>query len=274
MKDVVNSKSENSLAPPSAKKKRTSLQIQLDVLHALILHDIKSRYLGNGLGYLITIIWPASHLAILMTIFVVSGRSAPNGSSSLLYVTTGVYPFIIWSYISRFTMMSAMQNKIYLNFPVLKPMDIVIARVILELNTSFIILVWMIGFLLLVGVDAMPINPEQAAIGVLAAVVLGVGFGMLGAVFTFLVPYSFLFYTIIIITFYPTAGIFINPESMPRAIGDLFYWNPLLHCVEMVRSAYYPDYTTRLLDIKYPFILGFATIVAGLGLERVSRRYF
>ena len=260
--------------PLARKVARSSFRIQLDVIHALVLHDIKGRYLGSGLGYLVTIIWPAAHLAILITIFVVTGRVVPNGNSALLYVATGVYPFIVWSYVGRFTMMTALQNRAFLSYPIIRPMDLIVARIILELNTAFIILVWLIAFLMLAGINVVPNDPARAAIGILAAATVGVGFGVLGAVFTFLVPYFFMAYVVVIIVFYPTSGIVINPETMPAGIGDLFYWNPVLHCVEMVRSAYYPDYAIRLLDIRYPFVLGLSALALGLVLERLLRRYF
>ena len=253
---------------------RSPFKIQIAVIHALILHDIKSRYFGSGIGYLLTILWPAAHLAVIMTIYVVGGRVVPNGSSALLYAATGIYPFIVWSYVSRFTMMTALQNKSFLNYPIIKPMDMVIARIILELNSAFIILVWLCIALYLSGVTVMPNDPLRAVVGVLAALSVAIGFGVLGAVFTFILPYFFLAYILVIIVTYASSGIIINPENLPSSIADYFYWNPVVHCVEMVRSAYYPDYTTRLLDIRYPFILGFTTFSLGLGLERALRRFF
>ena len=260
--------------PLAPNRYRSPYKIQLDVIHALILHDIKSRYFGSGIGYLITILWPAAHLAVIMTIFVVGGRVVPNGSSALLYAATGIYPFIVWSYVSRFTMMTAMQNKSFLNYPIIRPMDMVIARIILELNTAFIILIWLSITLYLSGVPVMPNDPLRAVVGILASLTVAIGFGMLGAVFTFILPYFFLAYILVIIAIYASSGIIMNPETLPSSVGDYFYWNPVVHCVEMVRSAYYPDYTTRLLDIRYPFILGFSTFSLGLGLERALRRFF
>jgi capsular polysaccharide transport system permease protein len=260
--------------PQVALGSRSTFRVQLDVIHALILHDIKSRYFGSGLGYIVTILWPSAHLCVIMAIFILGGRVVPNGDSALLYVATGVYPFIVWSYVGRFTMMTALQNKAFLNYPIIRPMDMIIARIILELNTAFIILVWLVLFLVIAGVPVTPNDPIRAALGVLAALTVGIGFGVLGAVFTFILPYFFLAYVVVIIAFYASSGIVINPEMLPQSIADYFYWNPVLHCVEMVRSAYYPDYTTRLLDIRYPFILGFATLSLGLGLERYLRKYF
>ena len=49
-------------------------------------------------------------------------------------------------------------------------------------------------------------------------------------------------------------------------------WNPVLHCVELVRDGWFPSYHAEHLDLPYVvfWILGFA--YAGLVLERLARR--
>jgi capsular polysaccharide transport system permease protein len=49
--------------------------------------------------------------------------------------------------------------------------------------------------------------------------------------------------------------------------------NPLLQDVEWMRSAYYPDYPTLVLDKLYPIKFGFITLAVGLLLERFARRF-
>jgi capsular polysaccharide transport system permease protein len=60
---------------------------------ALMLRNIRTRFFGNGLGYVLTMAWPLSHIFILVIIFTVMGRAAPYGDSPALFVATGVVPF-------------------------------------------------------------------------------------------------------------------------------------------------------------------------------------
>ena len=252
---------------------RRTLRTQMQVLWALILHDIKGRFFGNGWGYVVTILWPSAHIAILVLIFVLGKRPVPYGSNALLYASTGALPFIAWSYISRFTMMGMIQNKMFAGYPIIKPLDMMLARLALEHVSIFIITVGLITFDWLMQVDIVPINMGEAICGLLSAVLLGVGFGILNAVIVTIFPLWFIGYVVIIIVFWWSAGLAINPEAMPEQIGYWISWNPLMHSVEWVRKAYYADYPAHFLNKTYVVSFGVGTLALGLLLERALKRY-
>ena len=250
---------------------RGAVKAQLQVLHALILHDIKSRFFGNGLGYILTILWPTVHMVAIMGIFVLGGRPVPYGQSAMLYAATGVLPYIAWNYISRFMSLSMTMNKGFLGYPVIKPLYMMHARLILECNTIFIITVGTIAVLTLCQAPVMPLDPGQAALGLLSAVALGVGFGYLVSVFCLIHHFFNIVYVLILIVFWITAGLAINPEAMPDQIGYYLSWNPLLHSIEWIRSAYFNDFPAHLLDKGYVLKVAGITFVLGLILERLLR---
>lgn len=250
-----------------------ALANQIHVFHALVLHDIKSRYFGNGLGYVVTILWPGVHLAVIVGIYSVTGRGNGYGTSALLFVSTGVLPYICWNYISRFCMLGVMQNKSAISYPIINILDIILARIFLEIVTCSIVTFVLIAFLVLNGIDVMPIHPAQAALGLLSSVLLGVGFGVLNAGIALIFPLWFIGYVLILILFWLTSGVVINPEMLPEQIGYFLSWNPLLHCIEWLRSAYYDDYPARLLDRSYVIEVGFGTLALGLLMQRTMKRY-
>ena len=262
----------------ASRPRRTSpwgvaLTNQMNVFHALVLHDIKSRYFGNGLGYVVTILWPGVHLAVIVGIYSVTGRGNGYGTSALLFVSTGVLPYICWNYVSRFCMLGVMQNKSALSYPIINVLDIILARLFLEVVTCSIITFILLAFLMLNGIDVMPIHPAQAAFGLLSSVLLGVGFGVLNAGIAMIFPLWFIGYVLILILFWITSGVAINPELLPEQIGYWLSWNPLLHCIEWLRSAYYDDYPARLLDRSYVLEVGFGTLALGLLMQRTMKRY-
>ena len=241
-----------------------ALRTQINVIHALILHDIKNRFFGNGLGYVVTILWPTVHVVIIVGIFVIGGRVAPFGNSTLLYAITGVVPYICWNYISRFMQMTVLQNRSFLSYPIINFIDMLIARVILEVNSMFIIITLCFIVLPIFGTSAMPMNAGGAAMAVLSAICLGIGFGTLATVITKIFPLFVLGYVVFLIVFWFTAGVAINPEAMPREIGDIIAWNPLLHSIEWLRQSYFIDAPTRLLSKTYVFEVSFVTFTLGL----------
>ena len=241
---------------PSRQRFQDAVFSQLQVLHALMMHDIKSRFFGSGIGYIVTILWPAAHIAIVVAIFYFSGRVAPYGDDPLLYASTGVLPFMIWNYVSRFTMLGVSMNRAFLQYPVIKPLDIMIARQALETVTSVLIVVGVVIFLYASGRNPMPLRLDDAALALFSAWLLGIGFGVFNGVICMIFPLWNVIYIGVIIGTWIACGIALQPEQMPTQIGDLLAWIPLLHSVELMRLAYYEDFPARLLDREYVLYWG------------------
>ena len=252
----------------------TALKSQYQVLYALMLHDIKSRFFGNGLGYVVTILWPITHILVIVIAYFISGRVPPFGNDTLVFVVTGVLPYIAWNYISRFCQMTVLQNVSYMQYPVVKFLDLIFARIALEIVTINIITAGSIVVLPLFGSNVIPVDPQNAAFALFSAIFLGIGFGILSAVITRIWPMFMLVYVLFLISFWFTAGVAINPEALPTAIGDLLAWNPLLHSIEWLRSAYFPDAPTRLLSKSYVLYVAATTMTLGLIGQKALRPFF
>ncbi len=252
---------------------KIALTNQINVFHALVLHDIKSRFFGNGLGYVVTILWPGVHLAVIVGLYAATGRGAGYGTSQLLFVATGVLPYICWNYISRFCMTGVTQNKSALSYPIINILDIIFARIFLEIVTCTIVTFVLLAFLVLNGIDVVPIHPAQAAFALLSAVLLGVGFGVFNAGIVLMFPLWLIGYIVVVISFWFTSGVVLNPEVLPEQIGYWLSWNPLLHCIEWLRSSYYDDYPARLLDKGYLLEVGFGSLALGLLMQRTMKRF-
>src|SRR5277367_3631305 len=107
------------------------LKAQFRIVVALMLHDIRSRFGGNALGFVgMGICWPLLHMLLALTIFSLTGRTAPYGDSTALWFATGVVPFLGFQYMSRFIVLGLIMNRSLLSFPVVKVSDIVFAGAI------------------------------------------------------------------------------------------------------------------------------------------------
>ena len=164
-------------------------------------------------------------------------------------------------------------NKAALNYPLVNLLDIIFARIFLEIVTCTIITFVLLASLGLAGIDVMPVDASAAAFGLLSSVLLGVGFGVLNATIVVIFPFWMIGYILILIVFWITSGVVINPEALPSQVGDILAWNPLLHCIEWIRSAYYPDYPRHLLDKNYVLEVGFGSLALGLLMQRALKRY-
>ena len=248
------------------------LKAQWRVIVALMLHDIRSRFGGNALGFfLMGVVWPLSHILILLGINAGLGRAAPYGDSAALWYASGIVPFMAFQYMSRFISLGVIINKALLSFPVVKVTDIVFAKAIIEaLNAGFVILILFAIFWAL-RIDFMPRDIVQASLGMLSMMLLGIGFGIVNAVIASMFPFWVTGYALLIMLFWITSGIIFVPDALPAAIQAALSYLPWLQGTEWVRSAYYEGFGSNILDKTYLVVFGVVALFIGLALERLMR---
>jgi len=248
-----------------------SFQRQARVLYALMLRDMRTRFFGNGLGYIVSVAWPLSHIIILLAIFTASGRTAPYGDSLILFFSTGLIPFMTFSYMSRFIMLSLVLNKPLLSFPVVHILDILVARAILEILSACVVTISICSLMWFMGVDFMPRDVPQASFALGASILLGLGLGISNAIIALALPMWVTGYTLLIIAFWASSGIVFIPDTLPETIRYFLSFHPVLQTVEWMRSAYYDGYGATILDRNYVLGWGFGSVFVGLALERIIR---
>lgn len=249
------------------------LRTQGRALLALMLRDIRTRFFGHGLGFLLAIAWPLLHVLVLLGFYHALGRATPYGEDLLLFFATALGPFMAFSYLSRFAMLSVIQNRPLLNFPAIRPLDIVYARCILETLGSICMMIVLFGILWVLGVDIRPHDPVQAVYAFSSALLLGVCLGLLNAVITMAMPGWATVYSLMIVLLYLTSGVIFVPDTLPEQLRDIVVWNPALHSVEWMRQAYFPSYGKEALDKTYLFSFCLISLFAGLAIERLFRGY-
>ena len=247
---------------------RSILRVQCDVLIALILRDVRTRFFGHGAGYLIAVAWPLAHIAILLFIYAAAGRVAPQGGSQTLYITVALAPVMAFIYSSRWIMLSAVMNKPLLGFPLVKLFDVLFARSILETLCSCLMVIVLAAVLTACGIDVRPRSSPDAFKAMAAAMLLGIGIGFVNGLLALLAPLWVTGYALLIIVIYMTSGVLFVPEALPEQARYVLSFNPILHAVEWMREAYYGVHS-RTLDKTY--LLGFGSISLFIGL--VSMRF-
>ncbi len=250
----------------------TGLHEQLQVIHALVLRESRTRFGAHQLGYIWALLEPLFWVLTFYGIFYFTGRAIHPGMDVVSFITTGIIPY----YLFRDTLARAQgaidANKGLLFYPQVHPLDLVLARVSLEfvtLVTVFIII--MGGHSLYLG--ELRIDSLLAVMtGLLLASLLGAALGLF---FCALGVYNKLVDRLVPLLMRPLffiSGLFFTANELPAHARDILLWNPILHCVELVRDGWFDSYHAGHLNLPYVafWILGFA--YSGLVLERVARR--
>jgi capsular polysaccharide transport system permease protein len=246
---------------------------QRRVLIALMLRNIRTRFGGHGLGYLLAIGWPIVHMVVLLVVFSVTGRVAPYGDSLLLFVGTGTIPFMAFSYMSRFMIFSAITTRPLLGFPEVKISDVLLASALLEVLTACLVAIIMVALAWSMRVDFIPKDVLQAVLAFGTAVLLGLGFGYINGVLALAIPFWMIVYVLALIILWASSGVVFVPDVLPETVRSILSYNPILQVIEWMRSAYYEGYGYMILDRPYPVVVGLVALFLGLLLERAMRGY-
>ena len=252
-----------------------ALVVQRRVIMALILRDMKTRFGRSYLGYLIAIAWPLSHMLGILGAQYAVGRVVPIGTDLTIFAATGILPYILAIYPARMMMYAVEANKPLLLFSVVKTVDMIIARGILEILTACAVTM-VFGLMLYVAdVDFTPLDTGEAVMAVLASIYLGVSIGFVNALFFMIFRMGWaIVFIVIFILMYATSGALILSSSLSQEVRDVLWFNPIFQCVEWLRSAYYDAYSGSSLSRTYVLFVATVCLFIGLAGERVFRGRF
>lgn len=243
------------------------------VVHALMLREIKSRFGRQKLGYLWAVLEPTAFIALFAIIFSLARQTAPSGMPVVLFMVTGIGPFILFRNTMNQTVRAIESNRVLLTFPQVTVIDLVLARALLEIATLTAVF-----FLLLAGAHAIGYTVEienpLRMLFALACLAL-TGFG-LGAIFAALAPFFRSTPQIVSIVagrpLFFTSGLFFTAEMIPGGIRELVLLNPILHMLEWLRSAFFVEFESRYMSVEYALGTALVTVCLGLLMLRGLRK--
>ena len=243
---------------------RNNASITGRVIGAVMLRDMRTRLSGTRFGYLFAVLVPFVHIFALVMVYTFLGRQAPIGTDPVIFFAMGILPFMLLLYPMGQITRALVSNRALLHFPRVRPTDIIAARVLLEaLNGCNVCAIVLLGLVVL-GHEFEPQDFARLFGGLALAFGVGAGFGVVFALLGAMWQPILLFSMIMRLGFYLTSGIFFLPGTLPKQVRDILWFNPLVHPIELVREAYYADYTSNILAVSYP--VGFIVVCLLLAL--------
>ena len=247
------------------------LSLQVRVLGALVLREVRATFGTSQIGYLWAIITPAASTAILVAVFSAIGRQPPFGLSLALFFATGVLTLELFTKLGNSLMTVFEANKALLTYPPIKETDVLFARAILIGATYVLIMLIFYSGLTAFGLADAPAHPEHILLAFAVTFLLGFGFGTANA-FILSVWESWRYVEKILTRpLFFLSGIFYVPSYLPPQAIAWLEWNPVLHCVEWMRNGYYLNYDSVVLDQGYVIACALVLILVGLFGERLTR---
>lgn len=247
-----------------------ALRENVRVISALVVRSGVTRFGESRIGYLWTLAEPAIYVGMFLMMHTFVRASLPFGDSAMLFFLTGVIGFRMTNLIARKAANGLSHNQPMLTYPLVKPLDTIVAAFLLEAIIWMIICTLFIFFMFALLERHIIVYPLEFASAVLAIGYFAFSFAVFNATFGTLVPIwaKILSFSNMILML--SSGVMFVPATLPPSVLAIIWWNPFLHCVEWFRSSTYLDYVT-VLSKSYLMSISTILLVTGLTLERVYR---
>jgi capsular polysaccharide transport system permease protein len=248
--------------------------IQLQVVHALLLRETRTRFGAHQLGYLWAILEPLMWIGTFWGMYAVAHRRVSHGLDEAAFLGTGILTYELFSRNVTRVGDAINGNKALLFYPQVQPIDLVWARAALETATiAAVFVVVMAGNVML--------RPERAArvddllgtmLGLACAALLGLSLGLVLCMLGVLSAVVERLRGPLMRPLFWTSGLFYTLDEAPAEAREVLAYNPVLHCVEIVRDGWFETYENHDVSANYVFAYVLAFLALGLLLERVVRR--
>lgn len=260
--------SDHVIHPPES-----AFTVQCRVLHALILRELKSRYGNRHLGFMWALIEPIIFMSIFIGIFQLIGRDSQGGIPVPLFILTGFGPFLMFRNVFAEVAIGTRGHQSLLMFPQVTRMDLLISKLILTVLVSITVFLILMVALCFYGFTFQIEDPMGVMTGFTAMALLGFGLGLvLGALS---IRYEFVRSISEPVLGRPlllTSGVFFTASMLPPAAREIVLYNPLIHCVELIRASMFESFESRYVDLNYVMVFTLVLISFGLMLLVVFER--
>lgn len=231
---------------------RKPLQIFLAVQKALFLRELNRRMSIGKLGLFWTFFEPFIQITIFIFIRVVAmGRGNESNFDYAVFMASGFIAFNMFRHILSGSTGAFIANKGLFNYKQVKPIDTIIARVLVELfMTSIIVFIFLlIGFYF--QYDFVPQNILMVILGYFWLLIFSFSVGLVAAVGnTFFVSVG-KFVNIFSFGLLIFSAVFYPIVSLPSEAQEILLYNPLVHFIEMIHGYYIYELNDQFVDYKY-----------------------
>lgn len=248
------------------------LSTQVRVLHALVLRESMTRYGEHKVGFLWAILEPMAMVIVFVTIFSLF-KSLTSDVPIALFMLTGLVPFTLFQDNKTQMQNAIASNKALLAFPQVTTFDVIAARSILEtliilsVFTVLLVIFYMIGF------EFRVENPlgVLAACGLITMMGVGVGF-ILAALKPLLPSVQQLSNALLGRPLFLSSGVFFSADRIPEEFRHYLLYNPLMHCLELLRSEFFYELDSPYGSWMYASAWAVSLLALGLLTHQVLRR--
>lgn len=249
-----------------------SLIIQKQVVYALLMREIITRYGRHNIGFLWLFVEPMIFTLGITALW--TATKAAHGSNLPIvgFAVTGYSSVLLWRNVANRCGKAVEANAALLFHRNVKIIDLMLARIILEIGGATISFIVLSILFISTGLMEMPADIYTMLIGWLLlswfAVGLALNIGVLSEVSE---VFDRLWHAFTYVLF-GLSGVAFLVDWLPPTAQKVSLMIPMVHGTEMLRHGYYGNLITTHEDPVYLMIVSMVLTIVGLwGIKRLSK---
>ena len=271
MEEAVNSPPTEARVEPFVRisVKRSALRIQYDVIHALLIRELQTRFGKFRLSYLWALLEPITYVAVFSLAKLFVGTEI-SGVDFTLFLLTGIIPWLMFASSMSRAFETVGGNQGLFMYRMVRPFDALMARVILEFMVSITAYIILLILLAWIGMDISIEDPVRLILLVIPLFVFVFGCGLLGMVLIGINPEMKNFIQLPMRGMFWLSGIFYSVDAIPSEYHYYLLWNPMLHILELNRLAFFEVLDESVVSLEYFCLCAVIALWLGLVVYRAN----
>jgi len=250
-----------------------SLNIQLRVIHALLLREVITRYGRHGLGILWIMLEPLLYTLGVSILWYMLKFHTISNIPIIAFGITGYTSVLMWRNTATRCAKAISANRPLLYHRNVRPLDVYFSRIILEWVGTTGSLILLTVFFVSVEAIHMPQDFLKVAFGMLLLAWFSLGLGLIIGVLSELSEAVERTWPILTYIMFPLSGAVFMVDWLPKAAQDFMLWLPMVHGVEMIRHGYFGDLVPTYESPTYFATVNLVMTLIGLWMVReISNR--
>ena len=258
-----------SFQPAQYRIQRNPFQVMRDVIFALFLRELKTRFGAYRLGVFWALAEPIAHVIIFSVIFGVRAREGFGGVETPIFIYTGIMPFLLFQNLFTKCKSACSANRGLFHYRYVKPINTYCARVILEIGIFLFTSVSLFALFWWAGYQVAIYDILYCLMIVVLLTIFATSFGMIASFAIEFFPESDKFLGILMKPMMFISGIFFTLDMIPEKYHVYLIWNPVLHAVELFRAGFIENFTSDHASLWYLFCCALVSLFIAMRLYRM-----
>lgn len=222
---------------------RSPWQVTIHVWYALFMREISARITSDRVAWLWLLLEPIAHVLIMVGVRALLGRiRVVAGAEFFPWLVVGITAFIMFRNQMNRGMSAISANQALFAYRQVKPADTVLVRCALEGLLSTVVMLLMILVFTLLDQEIIPHDPLAVMGYWIVLWAFGIGVALICSVAATVLPEIKKFINMASLPLYFLSGVMIPVQYFPHELRHYLMYNPLVHLLELLRSAFFPIY--------------------------------